>query len=251
MVLDPNSQAHVTGAAHPQQRHTTGRAPKSTGEGKPQRDPNRTVVQWNDVTVAESVILPSTRRQDSSANTTRELHPHDVERERGHEQQQHNLKREIENELSDPLLQSYLSTHSQQSTMLRSQNDVDNMSHSTINAFNKDTINNAAGVLNLLQTVRRIGREDVLATVFSTSSINVRGTTYHNNCLTAQVKRTRNCCCGWSTSSIWRNAAPRSTRILTTSNRHTAIYHNNPHYWVQIYYNHFDFCRNLQRSSMI
>lgn len=64
---------------------------------------------------------------------------------------------EIENELNNPLVQSYLSTHAP-SPMARSQFDFDNLTQSKISTFNKDTIDNSAGVLNLLQTVRRIGK---------------------------------------------------------------------------------------------
>jgi hypothetical protein len=63
---------------------------------------------------------------------------------------------EIENELNDPMVQSYLTTHA--SPMARSHFDFDNVTQSTMSTFNKETIDNEQGVLNLLQTVRRIGR---------------------------------------------------------------------------------------------
>jgi len=59
--------------------------------------------------------------------------------------------------LNDPLVQSYLSTHAP-AALAQSHFDFDNLTQSTISTFNKDTIDNAEGVLNLLQTVRRIGK---------------------------------------------------------------------------------------------
>jgi len=70
-----------------------------------------------------------------------------------------NTRIEIENELNNPLVQSYLSTHAP-SPMAKSRStpfDFDNLTQSAISTFNKDTIDNTEGVLNLLQTVRRIG----------------------------------------------------------------------------------------------
>lgn len=150
MVLDPKGQPHLANAALV--AHQRRPAPAHVADAQP-RDPNvTTVVQWNDSNVAESVLLPA-HRKHGNPNTTRDTHAQDAERER---RQQHAVKQEIENELNDPLVQSYLSTHAQ-STMVRSQYDADNLTQSTISAFNKDTMENAKGVLNLLQTVRRIG----------------------------------------------------------------------------------------------
>lgn len=154
MVLDPRVQTQHPHAAL-QQRAAT--RTSNHGVEARQRDPNRTVVQWNDTNMAESVVIPAHPRQGNPNATTRQLNPQEVERERRQQQQQRIVKQEIENELNDPLVQSYLSTHAQ-SALVRSQFDADNLSQSTITAFNKDTVDNAAGVLNLLQTVRRIGK---------------------------------------------------------------------------------------------
>lgn len=72
---------------------------------------------------------------------------------------------EIEIELNNPLVQSYLSTHAP-SPLARSHFDFEHLSQSTISTFNKDTIDNTEGVLNLLQTVRRIGTTIAISTYY-------------------------------------------------------------------------------------
>lgn len=64
---------------------------------------------------------------------------------------------DIENELNNPMVQSYLSTqgNSGRGDMQQSQFDFNNVTQSTLHTF--DGIQNPEGVLNLLQTVRRIG----------------------------------------------------------------------------------------------
>jgi hypothetical protein len=64
-----------------------------------------------------------------------------------------NMRVEIENELNNPMVQSYLSTHAPSPTGL----GPFDLTQSAMSTLNKDTIDNAEGVLNLLQTVRRIG----------------------------------------------------------------------------------------------
>ena len=84
------------------------------------------------------------------------IHPPSGRDARAESRQLQNTRSEIENELNNPLVQSYLSTHAP-AAMAQSHFDFDNLTQSTISTFNKDTIDNAEGVLNLLQTVRRIG----------------------------------------------------------------------------------------------
>jgi hypothetical protein len=77
------------------------------------------------------------------------------------DERRRHVRVEIENELKDPMVQSYLTTHA--SPLARSYFDFDNVTQSTMSTFNKDTIDNEQGVLNLLQTVRRIGTGSILS----------------------------------------------------------------------------------------
>lgn len=92
------------------------------------------------------------------------MHPPSNRDARAESRQLQNTRSEIENELNNPLVQSYLSTHAP-AAMAQSHFDFDNLTQSTISTFNKDTIDNAEGVLNLLQTVRRIGESFLRASI--------------------------------------------------------------------------------------
>lgn len=116
----------------------------------------------------------------------------DLERERERERARQNMRIEIENELNNPMVQSYLSTHAP-SPPSRSQHfDFNNITQSAMSTFNRDTINNAEGVLNLLQTVRRIGMS-MLSPCHTLFSAHSRG----DGCTAGahtQAMKTRNCC---------------------------------------------------------
>lgn len=150
MVLDTKSKPHITdksafsstkgGAAssiHPLPG-THRESPRATG-----RDAPRSSQQPAHTRTAGHRIEPHN-------------HPPPSRDTRAESRQLQNTRSEIEHELNDPLVQSYLSTHAP-AALAQSHFDFDNLTQSTISTFNKDTIDNAEGVLNLLQTVRRIG----------------------------------------------------------------------------------------------
>lgn len=153
MVLDTKGKHHNANA--PMHSHIKGVATSGTHHAQSvQREaeaPRRIDGTTNEVSRSghPSHSRPASHRVDPH------MHPpsRDARAEARHLQ---NTRSEIENELNNPLVQSYLSTHAP-AAMAQSHFDFDNLTQSTISTFNKDTIDNAEGVLNLLQTVRRIG----------------------------------------------------------------------------------------------
>jgi len=156
MVLDTKGKPHITdksaysstkgGVASSTQPlpGTHRESPRSTGRSSTTgRDPPRSGQQPAHTRTAAHRIEPHS-------------HPPHSRNTRAESRQLQNTRSEIEHELNDPLVQSYLSTHAP-AALAQSHFDFDNLTQSTISTFNKDTIDNAEGVLNLLQTVRRIG----------------------------------------------------------------------------------------------
>lgn len=105
---------------------------------------------------APRIGQPPAHMRSAGHRADTHIHPPSDRDARAESRQLQNTRSEIENELNNPLVQSYLSTHAP-AAMAQSHFDFDNLTQSTISTFNKDTIDNAEGVLNLLQTVRRIG----------------------------------------------------------------------------------------------
>mgnify|MGYP006180190271 CR=1 FL=1 len=176
MVLDPRGQTHTTSSSIYQvgNKGTNAAALNSSHRDSQRRPPVQTS------TAAGLSARAAGARQDARpgvATKDTRLNSRHLE----------NTRIEIENELNNPLVQSYLSTHAP-SPLARSHFDFDNLTQSTISTFNKDTIDNTEGVLNLLQTVRRIGESPFMFQLFSNLSFLGR------NFLPQQVMRTLSCC---------------------------------------------------------
>lgn len=161
MVLDTKGKQHSTNT--PTHFHGTrvGTSGTQPAQAAPREVPRRTGGTAGEVAPRSGQtahMRPTNHRTDSH------LHPpprdtrdtRDARDARAESRQLQNTRSEIENELNNPLVQSYLSTHAP-AAMAQSHFDFENLTQSTISTFNKDTIDNAEGVLNLLQTVRRIG----------------------------------------------------------------------------------------------
>ena len=154
MVLDTKRQPHHPNPTHsrdqnyvPQQnRHVNNLYSHNEERNRPQSRPGHgTSSPRRPAHTGTTTTAPASHSRDSHNDATR---------------QRHNMMRvEIENELNNPMVQSYLSTHSHSPIKTAPAGlDLDNLTQSAVNTFNKDSIDNAEGVLNLLQTVRRIGK---------------------------------------------------------------------------------------------
>lgn len=179
MVLDPRGQTHTTSSSIYQvgNKGTNAAALNSSHRDSQRRPPAQT----------STAAGPSARAAGARQDARPGLATKDTRLNSRHLE---NTRIEIENELNNPLVQSYLSTHAP-SPLARSHFDFDNLTQSTISTFNKDTIDNTEGVLNLLQTVRRIGESLVVLSCFQLFS---KLSFLDRNFLIQQVMRTLSCC---------------------------------------------------------